>query len=112
MSAFVEARLGWGTYYGTTHRLVAQIGPAPTGLEGLADLSVVTGGSFRVVSATRGTLTWAGTLLATPTKSLVVLGHAYMSGDLTIEERLTVTAVLSIPGDVVDCVPFTISVIS
>ena len=79
---------------------------------GLADLSVVTGASFRVVSPTRGVLTWAAILLAVPTAKLVRLAHVYAAGDLTVAEQLVVTPILTIPGDVVDCVPVLVSVVA
>ncbi len=108
--AYVPARVGWGSYFGTSHRLEAHIRPVPDGLVGLTDLSVVTGGYFRVVSRQRGVLTWTGILLASPTTSLVKLGYAYADGDLTVPEQLVVTPIVQIPGDVVDCVPFVVSV--
>lgn len=106
------AKLGWGTYLGGTHRLLVDVSPVRPPQVGLTDLTVVTAASFRVVSPTRGVLTWGANLLAVPTAKLVRLGHTYAVGDLTVVEQLVVTPVLTIPGDVVDCVPILLSVVA
>lgn len=106
------AKLGWGSYLGTTHRLLVDVGPVRPPRVGLTDLSVVTGASFRVFSHTRGTVTWSAILLAAPTAKLVKLAHVYAAGDLTVVEQLVVTPILVIPGDVVDCVPVVVSVVA
>ena len=104
-------KLGWGTYLGTTHRLLVDVSPVRPPQVGLEDLSVVTAGSFRVLSRTRGVLTWSAILLAAPTATLVRLAHTYAAGDLTVVEQLVVTPILVVPGDVVDCVPVLLSVV-
>jgi hypothetical protein len=106
------AKLGWGSYLGTTHRLLVDVSPVRPPQVGLADLSVVTGASFRVSSSSRGVLTWAAVLLAPPTPKLVRLAHVYAAGDLTVVEQLVVTPILTVPGDVVDCVPVLVSVVA
>lgn len=111
-SQTTTAKLGWGSYLGTTHRLLVDVSPVRPPQVGLVDLSVVTAASFRVISPTRGILTWGANLLAVPTPKLVKLGHVYAAGDLTIVEQLVVTPVLVVPGDVVDCVPILLNVIA
>lgn len=106
------AKLGWGTYLGTTHRLLVDVAPVRPPQVGLMDLSVVTAASFRAVSPTRGILTWTAILLAVPTAKLVKLAHVYAAGDLTVAEQLVVTPILTVPGDVVDCVPIVLSVVA
>lgn len=106
------AKIGWGTYLGTTHRLLVDVSPVRPPSVGLTDLSVVTGASFRVSSPTRGVLNWMAILLAPPTVKLVRLAHVYAAGDLTVVEQLIVTPILTVPGDVVDCVPIVLSVLA
>lgn len=110
-SLTTTAKIGWGTYLGTTHRLLVNVSPVRPPNVGLTDLSSVTAATFRVVSQTRGALSWGAILLAPSTPKLVRLAHVYSAGDLTVEEQLIVTPVLTVPGDVVDCVPILLSVI-
>ncbi len=110
MSSIVASgrlRVGWGGPLGNTMRLRLKL--TPSAADGpLTDMTTVTAVDLYVLRGDGTTVdTWTCSILGSPSTELTTWVYLFGASDLTEEETLTCTALMTTtPGSIVPSVPF------